>query len=549
MTSNSQRDEILRRLDVQAEFVKYGVQLMAGAVPDAKGWLRCHSLYNKDQNPSASINVGDDPSRRGIYHDFILGLNKSIFDIAAENGPDMTGKDAYFRYGRETGVIEGGNGKGKGRASQPAPTLDDVAIFQKSLSPEVRQYLREKRGLTDESIAKFQIGWCTSRERNAFPVYDVTDMGPTLVNIRFHNSKKEPKTLNWSGSGQVRLWGRERLKAAPAGATVGLLEGEWDSMLFEQETGYVAVSGTNGCASFQPEWVEDFYGHHVVILYDCDQPGREAVSKKVLRAFQDAVISGKVMSLKVIWLYDTADKAHKDLTDWIVKDGGSGAALKKLIQDAPPYVYLTVTSNLPEPVVLKDFSQIDLSENAGKRVMVNLQVFGENTVAYYAATKIHVTHCQARKEAKCDGPGQNKGVCLSPIEVPLGDRVLIAGVRATDNQFRSFLQSYVCDKGRRPELRIDDADKMVVRECYAHQVFEPMKPDQQGQIEKTIYVLGGEPVGIGKYEATGRIIASHRDQQPVLLVDTLVPQEEDFQTFDLEANRTAPGEAPGDGSG
>jgi hypothetical protein len=105
---NHQRVEILRRLDVQAEFVRFGVRVAKGTAPDAKGWLRCHSLYNEDKNPSASINVGHDSNLRGIYHDFILGLTKSLFEIAAEFGPDMTGRDAYFRYAKETGVKSGG---------------------------------------------------------------------------------------------------------------------------------------------------------------------------------------------------------------------------------------------------------------------------------------------------------------------------------------------------------------------------------------------------------------------------------------------------------
>jgi hypothetical protein len=530
---NQHRAEILRRLDVQAEFLKFGVRVAKGAVPDAKGWLKCHSLYSEDKNPSASINVGDDPNLRGIYHDFILGLSKSLFDISAEFGPDMTGWDAYFRYARETGVKRGGGG-GNGKAERPGPTLLEVEAFQKDLLPEVRQYLHEKRGFTDESIAKFQIGWCTNRERNTFPVYEATSLGPKLVNIRFHNSKKDPKTLNWAGHGKVRLWGVERLVKCPPGSTVIITEGEFDAMLAEQETGFVSVSGTNGAGAFQSEWVQDFHGHHIILLYDADQPGRDAVHKLVLPAFKDAVTTGKVLSLKIVWLYENADKDHKDVTDWIIKDGGSGEALKKLIQDTPPFTYPTAVSHLPEPIELKDFAHIDRSENAGKRVTVNLQVYGENTVAYYAARKIKITHCQLKKEAKCSGPGKT-GRCQGDIEVPLGDRVLIAGVRATDSQFKNLLRDYVCDKDRRPALHVEDTDKEVVRECYAHQIFEPMKSGTQ--IDKVIYVIGGDLVDIGKYRATGRIVASYRDQQPVLLVDTLEHQEEDYQCFDLDTAR------------
>src|SRR5664280_927734 len=90
----------------------------------------------------------------------------------------------------------------------------------------------------------------TSRptRRNSFPVFDESG---ALVNVRFHNSKKEPKTLNWSGYGTARLWGLDRLAKAAPGITVITTEGEFDAQLVEQETGFLAVSGTNGAKSFQ----------------------------------------------------------------------------------------------------------------------------------------------------------------------------------------------------------------------------------------------------------------------------------------------------------
>ncbi|MBM4289485.1 MAG: hypothetical protein FJ135_15315, partial [Deltaproteobacteria bacterium] len=425
---SGQREEILRRLDVQAEFEKWGVRIAAKAKPDAKGWLRCHSLYSEDKDPSASINVSGGP-QRGIYHDFILRLSKSLFDIAAEapGSGMMTGRDAYFYYAKLTGVRE------NNEPHRPKPTLADIEAFQKNLTPETIQFLKEKRGLTEESIKKFQVGWCTKRERNSIPVYDMTGLGPTLVNVRFHNSKKKPKTLNWAGCGEVRLWGLERLAKSPPGSAIIICEGELDSALAEQETGWVGVTSTNGAAAFQAEWVKHFRGHHVVLLYDSDLPGRHAVASLVLPAFKAAVEAGEVLSLKVVWLYEPpAEPDHKDLTDWIVKDGGSGARLKEIIQQTEPHDYPTPVSHLEPSIQLSSFEQVDRSEYAGKRVTVPLQVYGENTVAYHGVTRVVVASCPALRDGKCSGKKgpdgkEMSGACLQPIEIPLGSRVMIAG--------------------------------------------------------------------------------------------------------------------------
>jgi hypothetical protein len=60
------------------------------------------------------------------------------------------------------------------------PTLDDVKRYRDNLSPEIIQYLKDNRGLTDESLAKFEIGWDTGRERNTIPVYMPAGSGQRL---------------------------------------------------------------------------------------------------------------------------------------------------------------------------------------------------------------------------------------------------------------------------------------------------------------------------------------------------------------------------------
>ena len=532
MSTNPQRDEILRRLDLLAEFEKYGGRIPPGAITTPDGWHPVHSIDRVDEHPSAAINVGSDPGKRGIYVDQApTGKGAmSFFDMISRlpGAPWMMGGEVYKHYAKMTGVDNGG---GEAKVERPAPTLTDVEGFQANLSPETRQFLKDKRGLTEDSLAKYRVGWCIKRQRNAFPVFDESG---TLVNIRFHNSKKEPKTLNWAGYGAARLWGLERLAKAAPGITVVITEGEFDAMLVEQETGMLTVSGTNGAKSFKADWVKHFHGFHVVLLYDSDQAGKEAVHGLVLPAFKEAVLAGKVLSLKVVWLYDKPDKGHKDFTDFIVKDGGSGAALKEMIRQTEPHSFPTPISHLEAPAVLSSFELIDRAKWAGKRVTVPIQIFGENTVAYHAPSKFTVASCPLKKDSKCTGRKSSPGACMQEIVVPLGERVLIAGVRATDGQLMNHLRAYVCDQDRAPALTIKDEDKLTIREVYAHQAVGAMSAEKTELVEKPVYIIGGGLVEIGKYQATGRVITSYRDQQPTMLVDTIERLEEDYQGFSIE---------------
>ncbi len=115
---------------------------------------------------------------------------KSFFNLICQMpGPFMTGNEIYSHFARETGMI---SGEGR-KTTATAPTLTGVEGFQKNFTPEIKQFLREKRGLDEENLVKYRVGWCTSRERNAFPVFDETG---SLRNIRFHNSKKKPNPKN-----------------------------------------------------------------------------------------------------------------------------------------------------------------------------------------------------------------------------------------------------------------------------------------------------------------------------------------------------------------
>jgi hypothetical protein len=106
----------------------------------------------------------------------------------------------------------------------------------------------------------------------------------------------------------------------------------------------------------------------VVLVWDCDKPGRETVSKTVLPAFRTAIRNGNVLSLRVVWLFETEDKDQKDFTDFMVKAGGSGADLLRMIEAAEPVEFPLPGTASPDPVALKSFAEIDNPAYAGKRV-------------------------------------------------------------------------------------------------------------------------------------------------------------------------------------
>ena len=217
------------------------------------------------------------------------------------------------------------------------PTMGMVADYIDAMPRDARGYLNVKCGITDESIVKYKIGFRAADMRNTFPVYSARGI---LLNIRYHNPRLNPAIINHPKFGQDRLWGADRLANAPPGSTICVTSGEFDAMMVEQETGLVSVAPTNGKSAFDYSFVKGFFGHYVVLLQDCDKSGRASLEKVLLPAFQNAVVSGKVLSLKIVWLYsNVTSEDEKGFTDYILRSGKSGGDLIRLIETTEPHQY------------------------------------------------------------------------------------------------------------------------------------------------------------------------------------------------------------------
>ncbi len=532
------KDEILARLNIQSEMEALGVQFVGR--PSSTGWIPCKNPYKKDDNPSCGVNVGSGPQRgylcafneNGSKHGKLSGkpyAAYSFWDIAMDFLPGAGGDFGYVirHYAQKTGVS---------LKSYTPPTEEYIEKCQRNVLGKVRKYLNTKRGLTDASIEKYKIGWDPKKERNTFPVYDADEI---IVNIRYHNSDKKPKTLNHTGYGQARLWGENYLKQIPSESTILISEGEFDAMLLMQETGLTAVSPTNGKDGFDKSWVRKFHGHHVVLVWDCDAEGRKAVQNLVLPAFKQPVVEGQVLSIKAVWLFEgVKDKSQKDFTDYIVKAGGSGEKLLELIEKTEPYFYKAPAFTMPDPIPLSSFAEIDNEAYAGKYVTVPLYVFGENSEAYHAPTQVQVTHCPLSEKSKCYGRDDWEYLCNEPIPIHESSRVNLCSVSFSDTQVRGAIRDHVCDKGQRIALNINDQDRRTIREVFAHQVLEGGSPTERNElVEKPVYTIGGKIIPIGQYQATGFIHTHPRNQRPTMLINEIKPQAEDWQGFDLETSR------------
>jgi len=327
------RAEVLSRIDPLAELERLGLKRAANARPSPRGWIAVHSPYAKDARASAGLFVGNGPGR-GVLVDLSGGgkRKKSFWQVFVDLGGAHDYYDALKLFARRTGVRLG---------NESELSESDADAYHAALM-ETNAHLRllDERGVKPETATAYKLGWDPKR---SYWIIPNRDRDGALINLKLHpatGSGKRPKSAH---SGPPRVFGAELLAKAPAGSTIIITEGEFDAIMTTQETGLIAVSSSNGCKSFQPEFVADFRGHHVVLCYDADAEGRHGAAC-VAELFRKALQAGEVLSLRSCRLYPTENKDRKDVSDFIHKDKRTGVELRAVLEGAPVVTFADQTT-------------------------------------------------------------------------------------------------------------------------------------------------------------------------------------------------------------
>lgn len=274
------------------------------------------------------------------------------------------------------------------RGQRPLPTQKQLRMWHKKLMANTRalRIMHEKRGLTDETLKKFCIGW--DGQRFTVPIYD--ERGE-LVNVRRYkpNAREHRyKMISWgTGHGEARLFGFDLL-ADPEVKEVVLTEGEFDKIIGRQYN-IPTVTHTGGAQTFKPEWAKHFKGKHVYVAYDEDMQGDKGFNK--VRAILQPVAE----SVNKVEL--GTDIKGGDVTDFFTM-GRSESDFRTVMSQAQRF-------GKPEKhkVPLKGKRvTIEESQNPQHEVIeLTCMVAGKIEPPYLAPKKIVATCDQSAAAAKC----------------------------------------------------------------------------------------------------------------------------------------------------
>lgn len=497
--------------------------------PSGDDWMVALCPLHADKTPSFGFN-----KKSGRWRCFAgCGKGGPLDFIMLTTGQSF--KDVLLDLGDRYGVPRPATSD---KPDRPPIPEDLVRGWEAALwaNEDVLRWLREKRGFTDITLKKYQIGWDAKRQRNTIPIRD--ERG-NIVNVRLYSGKKDAKMINYTegvhkyGS-PARLYGVDELTKY-LGQWVVICEGEWDRLLLQQE-GFMAVTGTHGCSVFRPEWFRHFKGKNVAVIFDCDQEGQKGATS-LIEGFRGTELA----SIRNIRLPLRGSKDDKDITDYFHKRGLSKSNLQKLVQDTAAHDY-TVKQQEEKTVDLESFTEVERKDLIDKRVRVPITACGETSEAFHAVEEFRISSCHRMAKGSCfDCKGMSDSYAL-----PRGAQEFIGSCMSSNVQVKAMIRDFACKHGQKPAIEI--LKRTTIKEFFCHQRVNRLTQmrDEEGNInqiidgkkqelmEKRVYYLSSEHPKPGNYLATGWIKSHPKTQQVTMLIEELEALEDDYEGFQLQ---------------
>lgn len=394
--------------------------LEPGGPNDQHEWgMKC-PLHN-DTKRSASLNVD-----KGLWYCQACDIGGPVASLIRE---------------LKKGNIYQNGSKPKERQEQDRgefPYTDDqVRAWNATLlgTAEVLRPFQERRGLTDETIAEFEIGWDGRNQAYTIPVRD--EHGE-LVSIRWYQlDPADDRRKIWSvaGWGEPVLYPIDQLIEAD---DIIWCEGELDALLTIQN-GYNAITRTGGAKVWKDEWAPRFSGMTVYVCQDADVDG-QAGARRVATAL------GKVATTYVVKLpYEITDKHGKDLTD-LWQDGHELEDFLEVARKQEPD-----KKHINEEAEIRVIDSFD-DDRYGERLKMRVTVTGKKNPPYLLPRQIEFS-CTMDAGPKCKGCSMLVANGIMQRAVPPHDPVLLKMIDSSEDTI---------NKALRADADIVKCDRLVV---------------------------------------------------------------------------------------
>ena len=480
-----------------------------------------------DANPSLTVNLS-----KGVYYCNTCHSKGNIHTMYKQLY-GLSNEEAWFQLGDGLQIPRPDSTK----PARPDINVGLVAQYHQALmklTGPIRDMLRERRGLTDETIREFQLGW--DGDRITIPIYDEYN---TLVNFRrykWNSTNDQWKVLNYVDEydntyGEVRIFGIDRVVDSTLDYVVWS-EGELDRICNEQH-GFPTACATSGAGTFKPEWTKYFRNKkRVYIAQDNDEAGRIATQKLCEKLY-------RVVDVYVIQWPDTFP-IKGDITDFYTKCGLTTEDFQNLLDNAVQYIDPSMAEQRvadeseATEVHLSDSSAADLK---GKRLRIPVMVSGKDGTPYVCPKTIRA-YCGDAAD------GENKKCKNCDLALHAGemtrtlsssDKDILKLIKCTDKQQIATIQEMLGINARCGDCRIEIQENMNIEELRlipkAEANFGFSKEHEY--VVRTGYSIGNNMRTNRRYTMAGYMFPDPQTQYATYIFDKAYPEKDLISDFEM----------------
>lgn len=468
-------------------------------------------LAGQDSNPSFTANL-----TTGVYFCNACGAKGNIHTYLCQT-QGLTNVDGWFTLGDALGFERPSEVDSRPMIDPALPAKYHQALMQNT--GVVRDVLREKRGLTDETLKRFMIGW--DGERVTIPIYDETGELANIRRYKWNSYEDSLKMINYEDAlgnayGENRIYGIDRLMDDRCTAIVWC-EGEWDRLVAEQND-IPACTTTAGANNFRVEWLKYIKRKkRIYICYDNDEAGKMATEFLVNN------LRGALEIYTVQWPENWREKG--DITDIFVSDGYTREQFRALFKpvdavDETPIVALAQSSN---------------ARYAGRRIKVPVLVAGKENSPYIYPKNTVVS---------CDAADEERKACAScllafkkrsDIILSSKDAMLLKLINCSDDEQRALLKRVA---GCNPKCNICDLQVKEYGNIEGIQMIPKAEANfgfalRQEYVTRTGFMLGNNLPTNKKYTMVGYMHADPNSQRATYIFDQAVPEKDMMDELEI----------------
>ena len=480
-----------------------------------------------DNNPSLTVNLA-----KGVYYCNSCHSKGNIHTMY-KHLYGLSNEEAWFQLGDALKIP-------RPDGTKPTRPDIDVGLIQEyhqklmSLTGPIRDMLKERRGLTDETLKRFQLGW--DGERITIPIYDEFN---TLVNFRrykWNSTDDQWKVLNYvdeynNSYGEVRIFGIDQVVDSDVEYVVWA-EGEMDRICAEQH-GFPTACATSGAGTWKPEWTKLFRNKkRVYIAQDNDEAGRIATQKLCEKLY-------RVVDVYVInWPENFPAKG--DITDFFTKCGQTSQDFQTLLDNATRYID---PSMIEERVADESEAQeVHLSDSSeagffGKRLRIPVMVSGKDSTPYLCPKVIRAFCGDA-----ADGDNKKCSNCqlalhAGEMEKTLSsvDKDVMKLIKCTEKQQMAVIYEMLGVNPRCDRCTIEIKEHMNLEELRlipkAEANFGFSKEHEY--VVRTGYYIGNNLKTNKRYTMAGYMYPDPNSQYATYVFDKAYPEKDLISDFEL----------------